>query len=240
MSEPCMFLDGRVVPPVNIYSLREHPGGEVRYVGKTIENINRRLTHHIQQAKRHGKRPVCLWLRKRKAVGIRPVAALLEIVAPGHDWAAREKYWIEFYRAQIGKRRFLNVTDGGEGLSGYRYAGTEHARKIGNSQRRGSYFSCEHCGAEFFRKPCAIKKGDCRFCSRACYLTWQVGKPKPIPCATQAKAIAGAAAVKRALTHCKRGHEFTSDNTRINGVGSRVCRACSRGWGLAYWRLRHA
>ena len=26
--------------------------------------------------------------------------------------------------------------------------------------------------------------------------------------------------------HCKRGHEFLPENTRINGVGARVCRAC--------------
>lgn len=27
-------------------------------------------------------------------------------------------------------------------------------------------------------------------------------------------------------THCKRGHEFTAENTRINTKGQRVCRAC--------------
>lgn len=30
------------------------------------------------------------------------------------------------------------------------------------------------------------------------------------------------------LTHCKRGHEFTPDNTRITGAGGRQCRACAR------------
>ncbi|QZE11341.1 HNH endonuclease [Streptomyces phage Forrest] len=29
-------------------------------------------------------------------------------------------------------------------------------------------------------------------------------------------------------THCKRGHEFTQENTRINPRGERVCRACDR------------
>jgi len=27
-------------------------------------------------------------------------------------------------------------------------------------------------------------------------------------------------------THCKRGHEFTKENTRITGIGSRCCRLC--------------
>jgi hypothetical protein len=33
------------------------------------------------------------------------------------------------------------------------------------------------------------------------------------------------AAKKRVLTHCKRGHEFTKENTRIQGK-SRVCKKC--------------
>jgi Recombination endonuclease VII len=28
-------------------------------------------------------------------------------------------------------------------------------------------------------------------------------------------------------THCKRGHEFTPENTRLDGRGSRCCRACA-------------
>lgn len=33
-------------------------------------------------------------------------------------------------------------------------------------------------------------------------------------------------AVERAMTHCKRGHEFTAENTRDNGMGGRKCRTC--------------
>jgi hypothetical protein len=31
-----------------------------------------------------------------------------------------------------------------------------------------------------------------------------------------------------ALTHCKRGHAFTPENTRISPIGRRVCRTCAR------------
>lgn len=42
---------------------------------------------------------------------------------------------------------------------------------------------------------------------------------------TIAKGNAAAAAKKRAATHCRRGHEFTPENTRIQS-GNRLCRAC--------------
>lgn len=34
----------------------------------------------------------------------------------------------------------------------------------------------------------------------------------------------------QSLTHCKWGHEFTSENTRYNKAGHRDCRACDRAY----------
>lgn len=33
---------------------------------------------------------------------------------------------------------------------------------------------------------------------------------------------------KATATHCKRGHEFTEENTRMTTAGARRCRACTR------------
>jgi hypothetical protein len=225
------FLNGRVTKgddrPVSIYALCEAGTGVVRYVGKTVDKPNRRLIYHIQQAKRPGSRPISRWLRKRLEDGRRPTVTTLEVVPPGEDWAGREKHWISHYRSTGAPRQMLNLTDGGEGISGHKFAGTEHAKKIGETQRRGSYFACETCGAKFFRKPKEIRKGDCRFCSRSCYAASRAGKHKPISPEVHAKGIAASAAQQRARLQCKNGHAFTPENTRLRpGTRTRICRAC--------------
>jgi len=42
----------------------------------------------------------------------------------------------------------------------------------------------------------------------------------------------------RSATHCKRGHEFTENNTLILSSGSRACRACARQRTAAF-KARH-
>lgn len=46
------------------------------------------------------------------------------------------------------------------------------------------------------------------------------------------------ASINAAKTHCKRGHEFTPENTYLNSRGGRVCRECQRHHAEAYRRRR--
>jgi hypothetical protein len=52
------------------------------------------------------------------------------------------------------------------------------AAKVAEKLRRGAFFPCTICGKQFWRKPCAIKKGDNKFCSKSCYFTWQKGRKR--------------------------------------------------------------
>lgn len=92
-----------------------------------------------------------------------------------------------------------------------------------NNDRSNIAFLCPACHGRRHRKPrraCATCGAPCRratnvYCSRAC----------------QGKAQATARAT---LTHCKHGHEFTPENTRIGRNGDRVCLACHRRRGATY------
>lgn len=54
----------------------------------------------------------------------------------------------------------------------------EMARKISESKKNGSFFSCLFCKKSFWRKPHDIKNGNNKYCSKECYLTGQRGKSK--------------------------------------------------------------
>lgn len=66
---------------------------------------------------------------------------------------------------------------------------------------------CVVCGQPF--KP--LRKGRCRRCALYFYLRG-IERPTEFP----------------AVTHCPRGHEYTPENTRLDGKGAKNCRACRR------------
>lgn len=148
-----------------IYALCEYPSWKVRYIGKTVHFIHERHKAHIRAARRGSDLPVYRWIRKKLQARERLAIKLIEYVKPNADWAARERYWIDHYRASTGD--ILNLTDGGEGLAGHSFDAT-HRQRIAAALRSGSTFHCERCGAEFYRKQFAIKRGQNRFCSRVC------------------------------------------------------------------------
>jgi hypothetical protein len=197
-----------------IYALSDECG-RVRYVGKTVRTLRDRLGQH-KRAARHGHLPVNRWIRKHNVS-----ARLLETVAAGGDWVAREQYWIKRFDG------LLNLTSGGEGLPGHKFTDS-HKRKIAEALKTGDVFSCETCSESFWRKRNEIEKGDCRFCSRACYAASLKGVPKAVPPACIERGVAAAAKARRARTHCKRGHPLSGENLFLTSQGSRGCKECRK------------
>lgn len=210
---------------VTIYALCEPSDGAVRYIGKTRYTTTRRLIYHMSAAVR-SRVASANWLRSLRGKGVKPLVVELEKVPLDADWQCRERHWISEYRAA--GARLLNLTDGGEGLHGRSIAGTEHARRISESLRRGSEFSCESCENKFWRKPKEIRKGDCRFCSRECYQKSLRGVSRRVSQSCKERGVAAAAKAKRDRPHCKRGHPLSGDNLYVNARGARVCKECRK------------
>lgn len=120
------------ITKVKIYTL-EHPiTGEIRYIGKTIQNINKRLNGHLY---RKPSSHVSCWIKSLRKVGLTPTIKLLDEV-DYNDWALFEKYWICQFKSWGFK--LCNHSIGGEsGREGVRLTDTqkEYLSKISSSRK---------------------------------------------------------------------------------------------------------
>lgn len=198
-----------------IYVLSEIDGTP-RYVGKTRQTVSSRVRGHRNG--RDGR--VRRWLRKR---GDSYRVDVLE-EATDSTWAERERFWIGWLQS-LGFPLF-NYLKGGDGAHKPIFT-AEHRAKIGTALRTGREKPCEWCGSAFWAVPAKEKRGVDRFCGISCANRFKgsrrAGVPRPVVWA----AVEAAATIRRARTHCLRGHEFTPDNTRLS-EGRRICRACAR------------
>lgn len=97
-----------------------------------------------------------------------------------------------------------------------------HARNVERGEAGIANSSKTHCvhGHEFTPEN-TIRRGSarqCRECARTASREAMRAKRGTSPDAVH----------NREKTHCKRGHRFSPENTRIGGRGQRVCRACER------------
>lgn len=125
---------------VIIYALTDPLTGEVRYVGKTVAALQRRVQRH-EGAIRAGERShLYNWWMRLLADGMpAPVPHVIETVAPGGDWVEREQYWISHYRS-LGYP-LANMCEGGQGTIGLVFS-KEHRERL-RASHLGQKFSPE-------------------------------------------------------------------------------------------------
>lgn len=104
------MVDNRTV---RIYVLKHPDTSEVRYVGKTIKSLSKRLGNHIANAKgnKHNKH-LSNWILKILSENKKPIIELLE-ECEYSVWQEREKYWISQFP------NLINLTIGGDGCEGF-------------------------------------------------------------------------------------------------------------------------
>jgi hypothetical protein len=138
-----MSLSLNNVAVSSIYALCEPRTGEIRYIGKTSMPIQTRLHSHVRAARRaSGRRYVSQWIQSLDAP---PTIRLLLIVRREND-AQAECGMIALYRAR--GCRLTNLTDGGEGVYGYKQSAELKAKRSlwmkGNKHSVGRKLSEEH------------------------------------------------------------------------------------------------
>lgn len=110
---------------VKIYSLKDPITNEIRYIGKTIQTLNTRLSKHVNTCFYRRTYKEC-WIYSLFKKGKKPLIELVEETT-SFDWETREKYWIKFYE---GKVKLTNLSEGGiKGGFGKGYTHTEITRK---------------------------------------------------------------------------------------------------------------
>lgn len=151
-----------------IYSIKDELE-KIVYIGSTSYPIKSRIRTHISDAKYGSNLPIHVWMRDKN---YRFSVEFIEEI-DYFDRVTIEKKWVSMYEG------LLNVTDGGGGMSGHKFAGTEHANRISQGLKTGEYFNCKECDKSFWRKQREIKLGHNKFCSRKCFqLSQSTGRMK--------------------------------------------------------------
>lgn len=207
---------------VFIYALVDPRTDEVRYVGKTSRPISWRVSGHVSEAKRGSHRYVCRWLKTLLDEGMTPTPILL-VQATRKTWKQWERRFIKWFRGM--GCPLTNLSDGGEGASGYKYTKEQRERRAAQL-RTGSFHKCDNCGEDTWVRRSESAKRPHHFCSRRCYHKWQKGRTKPVP----HRDLAAKASVekRRSQTRCKRHHPLSGENLFITSSGGRGCRECRK------------
>lgn len=95
---------------IKIYALIDVRTNDIKYIGKTIQSLNKRLSSHYS-IKDDDLTHRANWIRELKKVNLKPIIKLIEIVTDD-NWEEREIYWIEYYSKIF---KLTNTDKGGRG-----------------------------------------------------------------------------------------------------------------------------
>ena len=110
---------------IYIYILIDPRDNEIRYVGKTAQKLEARVSAHMRDKSSCHK---VHWLNELKALGLKPTPWILEEIKGDWPWQYSEKYWIGYLKAW--GCNLTNNTSGGDGVPDLPYDIKERLRKV--------------------------------------------------------------------------------------------------------------
>lgn len=97
-----------------IYVLKDPRNDKIRYLGKTIKSLDKRLKEHCN-IKNNSRKDN--WIKQLKNNNLKPIIELLDEV-DNSEWIFWEQFWITILK--ILKCDLTNLTNGGNGAIGYK------------------------------------------------------------------------------------------------------------------------
>ena len=82
---------------ISIYCLKDPDTGQVCYVGRTSQSVDRRFIAHVSESQRANNRR-CQWIKKILNQGKMPVIEVIDQCQPSEQ-QKKKQYWIEYYRS---------------------------------------------------------------------------------------------------------------------------------------------
>lgn len=122
-----------------IYGLFDPRNSELRYIGKTIEELKKRFKNHLYEANKSNHPRKNAWIRSVLLSRLKPEIVLLDSV---EDWRFWEQWYIEYFKG-LGCR-LTNTTLGGDNgrLFQIPFSQKEYSRKwrLENKDRIRRYY----------------------------------------------------------------------------------------------------
>jgi hypothetical protein len=130
-----------------VYALKDPRTSQVRYVGSTIQEPNRRFQKHLViAAKGINTTHKYNWIRELLSAGLRPELGVLETTTIAHVYE-REQHWIAHYRSEA----LTNHTDAGPGIRGMKHRPETIERMKRAAAGRTPSDECRRAAQEFCR-----------------------------------------------------------------------------------------
>lgn len=102
---------------ITIYGLFDPIINQCRYIGKTVQGLEQRLSQHVSCSKKQNNEK-SNWIRSLLEKGLKPLIKVIERV-PCNEWKCAERFWIDFFR-YFGLK-LTNFREGGIGDDGKPY-----------------------------------------------------------------------------------------------------------------------
>ena len=122
----------------HIYSLSDPNTGEIRYVGKTYNQLRKRLYSHLNECKSGNKSHKINWIKSLLSNNEIPVISIIDTV-PTNQWQFWEQYWIEQF-----KQWGFNLTNIAKGGYDNSYKRSDKTKEKMRSSKLGTKLSVEH------------------------------------------------------------------------------------------------